>query len=259
MSRLNGVWWDVSYNPVTGCTPISEGCANCWARAMAGSRLRGRYGYPQDKPFRVTLHPDKLHRPPSGKDKKIFVCDMGDLFHKQVPTETIEKLLGDCAVANHTFIFLTKRAGRMRNIYCEMDDRDGFYGHPNLWFGVTCENQKWADIRIPELLKIPAAVRFLSLEPLLGPIDARGALGFSYDDQETGESIPVPAVNWVVIGCESGPGRRLCKLEWIHSIVDQCRHADVPVWVKQIPKRNGYVSHDMNQWPEWARRREWPK
>lgn len=255
MSKTDGKWWDVSWNPVSGCTPISEGCANCWARNMA-NRLRGRAGYSLVKPFAITLHPDKLDLPRCWqKPRRIFVCDMGDLFHESIGPKTIESLLNDCAISDHTFIFLTKRADRMAEIYCEMDDRDGFYGHPNLWFGSTCENQKWADVRISELIQMRCAIRFLCLEPLLGPID----LDYHTDLGECdSDGNWLEQIDWVIIGCESGPKRRSCKLEWIKSIVEQCQAASVPVWVKQI-EIAGKVSHDMNDWPVWARQREWPR
>ena len=180
-------WCDATWSPVTGCSPISTGCQNCWARKVS-KRLRGRFGYPQDEPFRVTFHPDRLEQPQHWKKpRRIFVCSMGDLFHEDVKTEWIEEILRIGAVTpRHTFQFLTKRPERMRDILLEMEDRDGFYGHSNLWFGTSVENQATADERIPYLLRCPAAVRYVSLEPLLSAIDIRPYLGDNKPVQHKG-------------------------------------------------------------------------
>lgn len=207
-------WTEKSWNPVTGCTPVSEGCRNCYARRMA-HRLRGRFGYPADEPFRVTLHPERL-REPIGlrKPRRIFVVSMGDLFHDDVPESFIDQVFAVMALCSeHTFQVLTKRPARMLN-YCSYSHRDseimarmdelipgssrqpqgwefvpggrGEEGYepgywegplrwplPNVWLGVSVENQAAADERIPILLHTPAAVRFISVEPALGPVSIR--------------------------------------------------------------------------------------
>ena len=162
-------WCEESWNPVTGCTKISTGCKNCYAEKMA-KRLAGRFDYPADDPFKVTIHPNKLNQPLKWKkSRKIFVCSMGDLFHKDVPFDYIVEVLK--IVDNgtrHTFLILTKRPERMREFF--NDYFSGFcnsFGPTlrNLWLGVSVENQQTADERIPILLRIPAAVRFVSVEP----------------------------------------------------------------------------------------------
>jgi len=179
-------WTEYSWNPVTGCTPASEGCKNCYAKRMA-TRLKGRYGYPEDEPFKVTLHPEKLKEPLKWKKpRRVFVCSMGDLFHEQVPDEYIAKVWEVMNNASqHTFLVLTKRPQRMKDFLARLGwyihDRDGYpmeavldeggkYTLKNVWLGVTAENQQRADERIPILLQIPAAVRFVSIEPMLGPV-----------------------------------------------------------------------------------------
>jgi len=190
---LGKVW-----NPVTGCSPVSEGCQNCYARRFA-HRLRGRFGYPVDEPFRVTLHPERLGEPLRWrKPRRVFVASMGDLFHPDVPEEFIANVLETvCWCPEHTFLVLTKRPGRMAELFCGSRFRgllakqflygveESIFIHhprrdwplPNLWLGVTAENQRRADERIPILLQIPAAVRWVSCEPLLSAIDLGKWLG----------------------------------------------------------------------------------
>jgi len=166
MSRIE--WTEVTWNPVTGCTPISPGCENCYAKRLA-TRLKGRCGYPEDEPFRVTMHPDRLSEPLSWKKPRhVFVCSMGDLFHDDVEEGFLCRVFDTIMAAEqHTFLVLTKRPKRMRDFF-----KRCIHGTwNNLWIGVTAENQKTADERIPILLQIPAVVRFVSCEPLLGPVN----------------------------------------------------------------------------------------
>ena len=165
-------WTEKTWNPVTGCTKISEGCRNCYAERMA-KRLAGRCGYPADDPFRPgTVHEDKFSQPAGWKRPcMIFVSSMGDLFHKDVSDETIWRVLDvirDCP--QHTFQLLTKRAERLPefNLFPE-----------NCWVGVTAESQRRFDERIPFLLSVHAPVRFVSCEPLLGAIRFPKDDGFS--------------------------------------------------------------------------------
>lgn len=207
-------WTDATWSPVTGCAPISEGCQNCYAKRMA-NRLRGRCGYPADEPFKVTLHKDRLEEPLRlKKPRRVFVCSMGDLFHEDVPFEFIASVFGVMANSSqNTYMVLTKRPQRMKEFFDWLylsaasyyardhrtvpydDDRinvfimkiaseyginlDFMRKWPlfNVWLGVTAENQARADERIPILLQIPAAVRFVSCEPLLSAIDLTKWIG----------------------------------------------------------------------------------
>lgn len=257
-------WAQESWNPVTGCTKISPGCKNCYACRMS-KRLAGRAGYPADAPFRVTLHPERLDQPLRWrKPRRVFVCSMGDLFHEDVPFEFIDKVLRIAALRpKHTFIILTKRPERMKRYFCDIANnapgmidrilkvnsaglgamqkeilrlRRGEY-FSNLWLGVTTENQEQADKRIPILLKIPAAVRFVSVEPMLGPVDLDIFTGNTFDDPEpSGLQIMerwLHKLNWVICGGESGPGARPMHPDWPRKVRDDCVAAGVPFLFKQ--------------------------
>jgi protein gp37 len=166
-------WCQETYNPITGCTPISPGCAHCYAKRMA-TRLRGRYGYPADDPFRVTIHMDRFNpnhnrHPFRIKNQSmVFVCSMGDLFHKDVPESDICRVF-TTAISDtpHRFLFLTKRPDRMAEIVLKYR---AFQNNPRIWLGVTVENADYL-WRVERLLQIPAAVRFVSVEPMLSEID----------------------------------------------------------------------------------------
>jgi len=219
-----------SWNPVTGCTPVSEGCANCHARRMA-QRLRGRRGYPQDEPFRVTLHEDRLDMPLRWrKPRLVFVCSMGDLFHEQVPDTYIlqvwNRFLG---APQHTYLVLTKRPERMRKWLRKRPPL------PNVWLGVSAENQRWFDARVSVLSYITAAVRFVSLEPLLGPV----MLGRWHQNGPHRWHRRRPHLGWVIAGSETGPGARPAHLEWFRSIRDECAAYGVPFFLKQTGSRPG--------------------
>ncbi len=257
MSKSAIEWTDYSWNPVTGCTPVSEGCANCYAQHMA-QRLKGRYGYPKDDPFRPgTVHEDRMEEPLRWKKpRRVFVCSMGDPFHDAVRTETIDRILEVIlACPQHTFMLLTKRPQNIeRKLYeiteanpiRELGDNDYI---PNLWFGVSVENQAAANERIPELLKTPAAVRFVSCEPLLGPVDLERYLINCADCGNRGSSAYVgqehdlcfhvcpkkgegPRLDWVICGGETGPGARPMHPDWVRSLRDQCWEAEVPFFFK---------------------------
>lgn len=225
-------WTEKVFNPITGCTPASEGCAHCYAARMA-NRLRGRCGYPQDDPFRVTLHPDKLSEPRRWKKPcRIFVCSMGDLFHEDVPFVEIDRVFRVIAEnPQHTFIVLTKRPERTAVYYAHAAtyfQRRGFdsgqgWPLPNLWLGVTVENQERADERIPILLNTPAAVRFVSVEPMLEKVNL-----FGY-------AACMPGLDWVICGCESGPSARSFDLRWARMLRDQCVDSGTPFFFKQSP------------------------
>lgn len=235
MSETKIPWTNRTWNPVTGCTPVSAGCKNCYARTMA-RRLKAMGVEKYRNEFAVTCHPECLDEPLHWrKPRMVFVCSMGDLFHKDVPDEFIEETYSTMYESTqHTFQVLTKRPERMLDFHSK-----SMYllnaPFENLWIGTSAENQPTFDDRIRHLLPIPAAVRFVSLEPLLSPIDIPPSV--------------LKQISWVIVGCESGPKRRPCRIEWIQSIVQQCDEAGVPVFVKQI-SINGRVSRNPAEWPK---------
>lgn len=248
-------WTEKTWNPMSGCTPISEDCANCYAKRMA-QRLRGRCGYPADEPFRVTLHEDKLDEPlRMRKPSRIFVCSMGDLFHEDVPDTFILRVAQVMYDAHwHQFLMLTKRPDRMKQFWervWEGDARELFLGSghltsgrsipQNVWCGVTAENQERADERIPILLQVPAAVRFVSVEPMLGSTDLRHLhyQGITEIDALAGTHGLIrphggkcAKLDWVICGGETGPGARPMHPDWVRSMRDQCQAAGVPFHFK---------------------------
>lgn len=282
MSATKIEWADAVWNPVTGCTKVSEGCAHCYAERMA-KRLAGRVGYPADQPFRVTLHPDRLVEPRRWKkSRRVFVCSMGDLFHEHVDQAYIDRVIVEMARAeHHTFLLLTKRPGRMADYFAQpevliprlqmlydrrVSDAIGRAQNPtgkgcgvmyatigpaiplpNLWLGTSVENQAAADERIPHLLRCPAAVRFLSIEPMLGPMQlpfrtvAGGDLPWG-NDMSGG-------IGWVIVGGESGPGARPMHPDWVRSVRDQCQAAGVTFFFKQW----GDAKPDVLQVQAWER------
>jgi len=272
-------WATDTWNPITGCSPISEACQNCYAKRMS-KRLAGRCGYPKDDPFRVTLHPDKLEQPLRWKKPRmIFVCSMGDLFHDDVPEIEIIRVFAVMADAQqHTYLVLTKRPERMKEVLTSpsiandvwlmtntgISEDKPIWPLPNVWLGVTAENQARADERIPILLQIPATVRFVSVEPMLGPVDLTSIdLGdkitrgygqrriiwdtlIGWEKQYKPGQKPMPdhfpramknlgaKLDWVICGSESGPNHRKTKIEWIRDLREQCISANVPFFLKQM-------------------------
>ncbi len=246
MTETKIEWADRVWNPVTGCTKVSEGCRNCYADRLA-RRLAGRCGYPKDAPFRVTLHPEKLDDPLRWKKPaRVFVNSMSDLFHKDVPFEFIDRVFAVMAEAHrHTFIVLTKRPERMLE-YMSGDrysarrvfdltsglagkfDCDLYWPLPNVWLGVSAENQASADERIPLLLQTPAAVRFVSCEPMLGPINLS-----PWVDPRLNVINRPQKLDWLICGGESGPGARPMNPDWARSLRDQCQAAGVSFYFKQ--------------------------
>ena len=208
-------WADKVWNVTTGCTKVSPGCSRCYAETVAKRFWKGR-------PFAdVKFHEDRLFQPLHWrKPRRVFVNSMSDLFHEDLKSHQISDIFDVMMRApQHTFQVLTKRAARM-NEY--MKDHP-LFARPNVWLGVSVENQTTADKRIPILQDTPAAVRFLSVEPLLEKVDL---MPWRLD-----------CIDWVIVGGESGPKARPCDLRWIGSIVDECRAADVPVFVKQLGRR----------------------
>jgi protein gp37 len=245
-------WTDATWNPVTGCTKVSSGCDHCYAETFA-ERWRGTPGHYFERGFDVQLRPEKLALPLSWrKPRRVFVNSMSDLFHDDVPDEYIARVFGVMALAGrHTFQLLTKRHARMRSLLSDPDRlrpldatlrhwiRDGLWPLPNVWLGVSTENQQWADIRIPALLDTPAAVRWISAEPLLGPIEVRRYLSGRLADWEAellgaeAGATTTDGIDWVVAGGESGNGARPMHPSWARSLRDQCADAGVPFLFKQ--------------------------
>jgi len=204
-------WTDATWNPVTGCSKVSPGCKHCYAERMA-LRLRAM-GQPRYRTgFDVTLQPDVVDQPLAWrKPRNIFVNSMSDLFHEAVPAVFIERVFSVVRQAHwHVFQVLTKRADRLERIAEHLD------WPANLWVGVSVESQAYS-WRIDCLRRVPAAVRFLSLEPLLGPLPRLDFTG----------------IHWVIVGGESGPRARPIQPSWVRDIRDQCQIGNVPVFFKQ--------------------------
>ena len=204
-------WTESTWNPVTGCAKLSAGCNNCYAERMA-RRLQamGQPNYVNG--FRVTCHPQALGLPLTWKKPQtVFVNSMSDLFHEQIPVPFIDEVFFTMNQARwHCFQVLTKRAERLLELAPHLE------WAPNIWMGVTVEDCHNVD-RIDALLDVPASVRFLSLEPLLGPLP----------------DLRLAAIDWVIVGGESGPGARPMQAEWVTDIRDQCLDTDVPFFFKQ--------------------------
>ena len=240
-AKTDIAWTDSSWNPVSGCTHAgSPGCDHCYARAIA-MRFQGD--------FIVRCHKDRLEIPLHWKKpRRIFLCSTGDLFHEAVSFEFIHQVMlriRDCE--HHTFQILTKRPERMVDFFKWAQSWRSIYygaGWTNLWLGTTVETQA-QDWRINELLKCPAARYFISHEPAIGPLVLPP------------EFLALDKRAWVIIGAESGPGRRPFSIPDAKALVAQCREAGVKVFVKQI-NIVGKVSRDMSQWPEDLRVREFP-
>jgi protein gp37 len=289
VSDKTGIQWtDATWNPVRGCSRVSEGCRHCYAERVA-ARFSGP-GHPYEgliktvrekkglmvykEPYRtehrwngvVRMVPEHLADPLRWrKPRRIFVNSMSDLFHEALDDEQIDRALAVMLLApHHTFQVLTKRSARML-AYLSSDDlyervvaaadefrrqwpRLGQIGISDparfparwIWWGVSVENQAAADKRIPHLLATPAAVRFLSCEPLLGEVDAKLTGCFHEDagtperpDEQEDHSECAPRISWVIAGCESGPGARPAQVDWYRSLRDQCATAGVPFFLKQ--------------------------
>lgn len=271
-------WTDATWNPLRGCSRVSEGCRNCYAESVA-HRFSGP-GMPYEGLTRIVnghpawtgevrMIPELLDQPLRWrKPRRIFVNSMSDLFHENVPDYFIDRVFGvmwACHVCDkqHVFQILTKRAKRMRD-YMMQDrraqwaraaafvaggyDPDGMFDdianlqgpHPRIWLGVSAENQPAADDRIQQLMETPAAVRWVSLEPLLGQISLVVPFDGATVNAARGALPGIPRLDWVVVGGESGPHARPMHPEWARALRDQCRDAKVQFFFKQ--------------WGEWAPR-----
>lgn len=227
-------WAHETWNPITGCSPVSAGCQNCYARRMA-KRLAGRFGYPKNEPFRPgTVHEDKLCESAHWrKPRRVFVCSMGDLFHGDVDYVAQLAVMSHAQTYSiayeHTFMFLTKRPRLMHDFLLKADIDLSRY--QRIWLGVTAENQAMADERIPALLQIPAAVRFVSVEPMLEYMRIEKYMG--YYEKYNLDGPEEPKLDWVICGGETGPCARAMELPWAQDLRDQCVTAGVPFFFKQ--------------------------
>jgi len=210
-TRSSIEWTEMTWNPVTGCTKVSQGCKRCYAERMA-KRLTAMGSERYRNGFKVTLHPDLLDVPRRWRQPRVvFVNSMSDLFHEEIPLEYIRRVFAtmrDCP--QHTFQVLTKRSERLAEVAAQLP------WPRNVWMGVSVEDARVIS-RIDDLHTVPAAVRFLSLEPLIGPLN----------------ELPLEGIHWVIVGGESGPRARLMRKEWVDSIYRQCRAAGVPFFFKQ--------------------------
>ena len=305
-------WTGKTWNPIVGCSNESPGCVNCYAKRIAwrlahndnpkiGSVYKGltqRNGS-INWTGEVRFLPQRLEEPFSWRNPTLVFADsMSDMFHDKVRFDWLDQIMAVMALTPHTYQVPTKRPQNMLRYFQDRETaerirfviRNQFLnGHedallwsknttlplPNLWLGVSTENQEQADKRIPSLLETPAAVRFLSCEPLLGPIDLnclhykgltnidclRGEHGLWFDGE-------CESVNWVIVGGESGPNARKCQLDRIRSIVEQCRDAEVACFVKQLGgnvwdggkrlRLNDRKGGDPSEWPHDLRVREFP-
>lgn len=264
-------WTDATWNPITGCSVVSPGCKNCYAMKLAGTRLQNhpsRAGLTVDTKNgpvwtgEIRLNEQWLDQPLRWKrPRMIFVCAHSDLFHESVPDEWIDRVFAVMALApKHTFQVLTKRADRMRDYMrrspntkalrdlapmvrgLPMSESEKIIPWPrqNIWLGVSVEDQKAADERIPLLLDTPAGVRWISAEPLLGPVSLVVPFDGAKVNAAAGALPGIPRIDWVVVGGESGKNARPMHPDWARSLRDQCAAAGVPFLFKQ--------------WGEWAPR-----
>ncbi len=232
MSTLSKIeWTETTWNPVTGCTKISHGCKHCYAERMS-KRLQAMGMDKYRRGFEVIVHESVLQEPLRWKKPSlVFVNSMSDLFHKTVPTEFVQSVFDVMNQApQHTFQVLTKRPGRVSQLDARLD------WTPNIWLGTSIESKRWLH-RLDQLKATGARTKFLSLEPLLGPLPDLDLYG----------------IGWVIVGGESGPGARPMNADWVREIRDSCVRSEVPFFFKQwggvFKKRTGRVLDDRT-WDE---------
>ncbi len=214
-------WTDATWNPVTGCTKVSPGCDHCYALTFA-ERFRGVLNHPYEQGFDLKLWPERLELPLQWKKpRRIFVNSMSDLFHKDVPDNFIRRVFDVMIKADwHIFQILTKRSGRLARLGPTLP------WQPHIWIGVSIETEQYT-WRADQLRRVPAYVRFISAEPLLGPLD----------------KLNLDEIHWLITGGESGFGHRPCNPEWVRNLRDRCQAANVAFFHKQwggrTPKAGG--------------------
>lgn len=274
-----------TWNPIVGCSKISPGCQNCYAEKMAWRLANigltgyrkvvkqvGTYNHLKNKSENMSpcwngttaFILSQLGNPLKRKKPTMyFVCSMGDIFHESVPFSWVTEvmwMIAQCRLI-HTFQILTKRPERMKEYFglpktYYKQNRPDEWPLLNLWLGVTAENQEQADKRIPILLDIPAAVRFVSVEPMLEEVDIMQYLYSDYDKAAHDNQLITPVggfkhrkLDWVIVGCESGHHRRPCQPDWMGSMVGQCSEAGIPVFVKQVALRKDKAGRDVTVLP----------
>jgi protein gp37 len=263
MGKTSIEWTDASWNPIVGCTEVSPGCANCYAARLAATRLSGVPAYKDlailnnGKPRwlgNVAFLAERLEEPLHWrKPRRIFVCDMGDLFHESVDNELIDAVFGVMArCGQHTFQVLTKRPQRMQEFFSRPRTYSRIaWPFCHVWLGVSVENQRFADERIPLLLQTPAAVRFISAEPLLGQVELWRSCPPAKDGRWA-----IKQLDWVIAGGESGPHARPMHPDWARSLRDQCQAAGVPFFFKQWGAWAPWSDH-FGKYPSRAKMRAW--
>jgi len=306
--RTSIQWTDATWNPIRArgdgkvgwhCEKVSPGCAHCYSERLNG-RLGNGLSYTKGNRESIELSLDEkiLFQPLHWRSsRRVFVCSMTDLFADFILDAWLDRMFAVMALCpQHTFQVLTKRAGRMRE-YLRNEERpdsvdeaagsldachanlDGRWPLPNVWLGISAEDQERADERLPLLLETPAAVRFVSYEPALGPVEFQANRGWLEPFQETDPMLKrTPRVDWLIIGGESGRGARPMNIAWAREILAQCHAAGIPVFVKQLGRHvlDGPVSEfagvtvqscerlrdpkgsDPSEWPVDLRVREWP-
>jgi protein gp37 len=273
MSAISPIeWTDATWNPTTGCTKVSPGCAHCYIERTPGFRINGRKFV--NGATDLQLHENRLEQPLHWrKPRRVFVNSLSDLFHADIPDAFIDRVFAVMAASpQHSFQVLTKRPRRMQAYMCRLaksirplEEAARTVGRtfryddvglllwpiPNVWVGVSVENQRFADERIPLLLQTPAAVRFISAEPLLERLQLawEGYGPYEYGYLRDG-------IDWVIVGGESGPGARPFDIAWARAIVAQCQATGVACFVKQLGAhvtwngiQGGYGDGPSNIWP----------
>ena len=237
MNKSRIEWTDATWNPVTGCSKVSAGCGHCYAERFA-ERWRGTAGHPYAQGFDLRLWPERLELPARWqRPRNIFVNSMSDLYHEEIPESFIFQVFDAMLAApQHRFQILTKRHERLAALAPTLP------WAPHIWQGVSVETQRWHE-RLEALQSTPAAIKFLSCEPLLGPLD-----------------LDLDGIDWVIVGGESGPGARPMQPAWAREIRDQCLQAEVPFFFKQwgahdahgarVGKRQAGRSLDGRTWDE---------
>ncbi len=230
MKRSKIEWTDTTWSPITGCTPISDGCENCYARAMA-HRLQAMGNPKYCNGFKLTVHPELLDQPLGWtKPRRIFVCSMSDLFHSEIQGRILGEIFATMNAAHwHTFQVLTKRSTLLYEMAPHLT------WSPNIWMGVTVESAKYLT-RIDDLRTVPAAIRFVSFEPLLGPMPA---------------DLDLSGIDWVIVGGESGPRARPINYRWVLGIRDACQRQGVAFFFKQWGGRNKKKNGRLLQGRTW--------
>src|SRR3972149_4562828 len=242
MTKTSIEWADEVWNPVTGCTKVSQGCKNCYAERIA-NRFWGERKFTD-----LQMHPERLEDPLHWKKpRRVFVNSMSDLFHVDVDHEFISDVFRIMERAiSHTFMVLTKRPKEMLHWFNTYNAENPL---PNVWLGVSAEDQNTTDERIPDLLRTPAAVRFVSCEPLLGPVNLSPWIDWRLSHIDSPQKL-----DWIICGGESGPNARPMNPDWARSLRDQCVAAEVPFFFKQFgewypsPYQGKNTDHDGHEY-----------